>query len=376
MVSRSLARTKPPFRADQVGSLKKPQALIDAYKARDKKEIAEEKFHEIEHAAVREVVKLQEELGFKAVTDGEYSRSGWQRDFLVSFANVTIVPTTVKMRFHTEEGATDMIPPGLFVSGKLSRPRPIFVDAFKYLKSVTDRVPKITIPSPSLMHFRGGRKSVDEKAYPDIEEFYTDLARVYSEEIADLGRNGCTYLQLDETNFAYLCDPSLREQVRQIGEDPDKLPHTYARLINNAIAGKPENMSVCMHLCRGNANSAWVASGGYEPVAETLFNEIDIAGYFLEYDSDRAGGFEPLRFLPKGKVAVLGLVTTKKGALESKGSLKRRIDEAAKFVPLEQLALSPQCGFSSTLEGNKITVQEEIAKLRLIVETARDVWGD
>jgi 5-methyltetrahydropteroyltriglutamate--homocysteine methyltransferase len=376
MVSRSLARSKPPFRADQVGSLKKPQALIDAYKARDKKEIAEEKFLEIQHAAVREVVKLQEELGFKAVTDGEYSRSGWQRDFLVSFANVTIVPTSVKMRFHTEEGATEMIPPGLFVSGKLSRPRPIFVEAFKYLKSVTDQVPKITIPSPSLMHFRGGRKSVDEKAYPDIEEFYTDLARVYSEEIADLGRNGCTYLQLDETNFAYLCDPSLREQVRQIGEDPEKLPHTYARLINNAIAGKPDNMTVCMHLCRGNANSAWVASGGYEPVAETLFNEIDIAGYFLEYDSDRAGGFEPLRFLPKGKVAVLGLVTTKKGVIESKDTLKRRIDEAAKFVPLDQLALSPQCGFSSTLEGNKITVQEEIAKLRLIVETAREVWGD
>ncbi len=371
-----LPRNSPPFRADQVGSLKKPQALVDAYKARDKKEISEEKFHEIEHAAIRDVVKMQEEIGFKSVTDGEYSRSGWQRDFLVSFANVKIVPTTVKMRFHTEEGATEMIPPGLFVAGKLSRPRPIFIDAFKYLKSVTKRVPKITIPSPSLMHFRGGRKSVDETAYPDIEEFYTDLARVYSEEIADLGRNGCTYLQIDETNFAYLCDPNLREQVRQIGEDPEKLPHTYARLINNSIAGKPANMTVCMHLCRGNAASAWVASGGYEPVAETLFNEINITGYFLEYDSARAGGFEPLRFVPKGKVVVLGLVTTKKGKLETKDELKRRIDEAAKFLPLEQLALSPQCGFSSTLEGNKITVEEEIAKLKLIVDTARDVWGD
>jgi 5-methyltetrahydropteroyltriglutamate--homocysteine methyltransferase len=376
MPSASLARNTPPFRADQVGSLLKPKALIEAHKARDKKEIAEEKFHEIEHAAVREVVKLQEELGFKSVTDGEYSRAGWQRDFLTSFANVKIVPTTVKMRFHTEEGATEMIPPGLFVAGKLSRPRPIFVNAFKYLKSVAHSVPKITIPSPSLMHFRGGRKSVDETAYPDIEEFYTDLARVYSEEIADLGRNGCTYLQIDETNFAYLCDPKLREQVRAIGEDPEKLPHTYARLINNSIAGKSANMTVCMHLCRGNANSAWVAEGGYEPVAETLFNEINIAGYFLEYDSARAGGFEPLRFVPKGKVVVLGLVTTKKGMLETKDALKRRIDEAAKFVPLEQLALSPQCGFSSTLEGNKITVEEEIAKLKLVVETARDVWGD
>jgi 5-methyltetrahydropteroyltriglutamate--homocysteine methyltransferase len=376
MPSALLARNAPPFRADQVGSLKKPHALIDAYKARDKKEISEERFHDIEHEAIRGVVKLQEEIGFKAVTDGEYSRSGWQRDFLVSFANVKIVPTTVKMRFHTEEGATEMIPPGLFVAGKLSRPRPIFIEAFKYLKSVTNRVPKITIPSPSLMHFRGGRKSVDETAYPDIEEFYADLARVYSEEIADLGRNGCTYLQIDETNFAYLCDPSLREQVRQIGEDPEKLPHTYARLINNSIAGKPATMTVCMHLCRGNAASAWVASGGYEPVAETLFNEINITGYFLEYDSDRAGGFEPLRFVPKGKYVVLGLVTTKKGKLETKDDLKRRIDEAAKFVPLEQLCLSPQCGFSSTLEGNKITVEEEVAKLKLIVDTARDVWGD
>jgi len=371
-----MATKSPPFRADQVGSLLKPQALIEAHRARDKKEIAEEKFHEIEHAAIREVVKLQEELGFKSVTDGEYSRAGWQRDFLTSFANVKIVPSTVKMRFHTDEGETEMVPPGLFVAGKLSRPHPIFIDAFKYLKSIAHAVPKITIPSPSLMHFRGGRKAVDATAYPDIEEFYTDLARVYSEEIADLGRNGCTYLQIDETNFAYLCDPTLRDQVRAIGEDPEKLPHTYAKLINNSIAGKAADMIVCMHLCRGNANSAWVAEGGYEPVAEVLFNEIDITGYFLEYDSARAGGFEPLRFLPKGKVAVLGLVTTKKGQLETKDELKRRLDEAAKFAPLEQLALSPQCGFSSTLEGNKISVAEEIAKLKLIVETAREVWGD
>jgi 5-methyltetrahydropteroyltriglutamate--homocysteine methyltransferase len=375
MPASSLQRTKPPFRADQVGSLLKPKELIEAHRARDQKTMPEEEFHRIEHDAVRKVVKLQEELGFQSVTDGEYSRAGWQRDFLTSFANVKIVPTTVKMRFHTEEGETEMIPPGLFVAGKLSRPRPIFIEAFKFLKSVAHAVPKITIPSPSLMHFRGGRKSVDEKAYPDIEEFYVDLARVYSEEIADLGRNGCTYLQIDETNFAYLCDPKLREQVRSIGEDPEKLPHTYAKLINESIAAKPADMTVCMHLCRGNANSAWVAEGGYEPVAETLFNEINITGYFLEYDSARAGGFEPLRFLPKGKIAVLGLVTTKKGALESKDELKRRIDEASKFVPLEQLALSPQCGFSSTLEGNKITVDEEIAKLERIVEVAREVWG-
>jgi methionine synthase II (cobalamin-independent) len=376
MPSPSLARHSPPFRADQVGSLLKPKALIEAHKARDKKEIADEKFHEIEHAAIREVVRLQEELGFKSVTDGEYSRGGWQRDFLTSFANVQVVPSKVKMRFHTEDGVTEMAPPGLYVAGKLSRPRPIFVEAFKYLKSVTRAVPKLTIPSPATMHFRGGRQAVDEKAYPDMAEFLADLARVYAEEIAELGRNGLTYLQIDETNMAYLCDPTLREQVRAIGEDPEKLPHTYARLVNAAIANKPAGMTVCMHLCRGNAASAWVASGGYEPVAETLFNEMNITGYFLEYDSDRAGGFEPLRFLPKGKIVVLGLVTTKKGAIEKKDDLKRRIDEAAKFVPLEQLALSPQCGFSSTLEGNRITVPEEIAKLKLIVETAREVWGD
>jgi methionine synthase II (cobalamin-independent) len=376
MPSPSLARATPPFRADQVGSLLKPKALIEAHRARDKKEISEERFHQIEHAAIREVVRLQEEIGFKAVTDGEYSRAGWQRDFLTSFSNVQIVPSKVKMRFHTDEGATEMVPPGLFVAGRLSRPRPIFVDAFKFLKSVTRAVPKLTIPSPSLMHFRGGRKAVDETAYPDMEEFLADLARVYSEEIVELGQNGLTYLQIDETNLAYLCDPALREQVRAIGEDPEKLPHTYARLINAAIARKPAGMTVCMHLCRGNANSAWVAEGGYEPVAETLFNEIDITGYFLEYDTARAGGFEPLRFLPKGKVAVLGLVTTKKGALETKDELKRRVDQAAKFAPLDQLALSPQCGFSSTLEGNKITVEEEMAKLRLIVETAREIWGE
>ena len=371
----SLARTKPPFRADQVGSLLKPKALVDAWKARQNDAIAEDDFKRIQHDAIRGVVKMQEELGYQAVTDGEYSRSGWQRDFLVSFANVKIVPSTVKMKFHTEEGETEMAPPGLFVAGKLSRPKPIFVEAFKFLKSVAKAVPKLTIPSPSLMHFRGGRKAVDEKAYPDIEEFYRDLSRVYQEEIGELGQNGLTYLQIDETNFAYLCDPKLREQVRAIGEDPEKLPHTYAKLINAAIAKKPESMTVCMHLCRGNAASAWVAEGGYEPVAETLFNEINITGYFLEYDSARAGGFEPLRFLPKGKVVVLGLVTTKKGALEKKDDLKRRIDEASKFVPLEQLALSPQCGFSSTLEGNKITVEDEIAKLRLIAEVSREVWG-
>ena len=246
---------------------------------------------------------------------------------------------------------------------------------FEFLKATTRRTAKVTIPSPSVMHFRGGRAAIDAAAYPDLAGFYGDLARVYSEEIADLGRRGCTYLQIDEVNLAYLCDPKLQEQVRGIGEDPAQLPRTYAKLINGAIAARPPGMTIAMHLCRGNFRSAWVAEGGYDPVADVLFNEIDVTGYFLEYDSPRAGGFAPLRFVPKGKTVVLGLVTTKSGALEGKDALKRRIDEAAKYVPLDQLALSPQCGFSSTVEGNKVTLADEIAKLRLVAEVAREVWG-
>ncbi len=369
------ASTKPPFRADQVGSLLRPPELLAARAKREKKEIAPADFQRIEDQAVRDVVRLQEDLGFQAVTDGEYRRGSWHRDFLVSFENVKIVPPSVKMKFHTEQGDIERTPPGLRVAGRLRRTQPIFVDHFAFLKSVARAVPKITIPSPSNMHFRGGRAAIDDKAYPDMDEFYEDLAHVFNEEVRDLAAAGCRYLQIDEVNFAYLCDPTLREEVRALGESPESLPHTYAKLINRTIAGIPSDMTICMHLCRGNARSAWIAEGGYEPVAEVLFNEINVTGYFLEYDSPRAGGFEPLRYVPKGKTVVLGLVTTKKGQLESKDELKRRIDQAAKFVPLEQLALSPQCGFSSTVEGNLITVDEEIRKLRLVVETAREVWG-
>ncbi len=368
-------RTSPPFRADQVGSLLRPPALLAARAKRERNEIAPEEFTKIEDQAVRDIVRLQEEIGFKAATDGEFRRGSWHRDFLASFANVKIVQPTVKMRFHTEKGDIERTPPGLQVAGKLARTKPIFVEHFKFLKSVARAVPKITIPSPSNMHFRGGRAAIDSKAYPDMEGFYADLARVFSEEVRDLGDAGCRYLQIDEVNFAYLCDPTLRAEVEALGENPKTLPHTYAKLINQSIATRPKDMAVCMHLCRGNARSAWIAEGGYEPVAETLFNEIDVTGYFLEFDSPRAGGFEPLRFVPKGKTVVLGLVTTKSGQLESKDELKRRIDQAAKHIPLEQLALSPQCGFSSTVEGNLITIEEEIQKLRLVVETAREVWG-
>jgi 5-methyltetrahydropteroyltriglutamate--homocysteine methyltransferase len=261
------------------------------------------------------------------------------------------------------------------VVGKLGRPEPIFVDDFKFLASVTRVMPKITIPTPTILHFRGGREAIDAKAYPDMGLFYDDLARVYREEIADLAAAGCRYLQIDEVNLAYLCDPELRRQVSNIGEDPETLPQTYAKLLNEVIAGKPDDMMVCTHLCRGNFAGAWVADGGYDAIADMLFNQIDVDGYFLEYDSPRAGSFEPLRFLPKGKVAVLGLVTTKSDVLESKDELKRRLEEASRYAPLEQLALSPQCGFESGIGGKAMTLEREIDKLRLVVETAQEVWG-
>jgi 5-methyltetrahydropteroyltriglutamate--homocysteine methyltransferase len=368
-------RIGPPFRADHVGSLLRPRRLLDARDANSRGLLTAAALREVEDECIREAVALQEDLGYHGVTDGEYRRTWWHLDFVQRFANVTVVPPRMKARFRSAEGEIELLAPALRVDGRLARPQPIMAADFAFLKAATRRTPKVTIPSPSVMHFRGGRAAIDAKTYPEIAEFYADLARVYGEEVADLGRLGCTYLQIDEVNLAYLCDPKLQEQVRGIGEDPKTLPRTYARLINGAIATRPADMTVCMHLCRGNFQSAWVAEGGYDPIAEVLFNEIDVEGYFLEYDSPRAGGFAPLRFLPKGKIAVLGLVTTKSGALESKDALKRRIDEAAKYAPLDQLALSPQCGFSSTVEGNKVTLDDEIAKLRLVAEVAREVWG-
>jgi 5-methyltetrahydropteroyltriglutamate--homocysteine methyltransferase len=294
----------------------------------------------------------------------------------VGFSGVEVTEGKISVRFRSAEGEMESRPTGFRIVGKLGHPHPIFVDGFKFLKSVARETPKVTFPSPTLLHFRGGRDAIDRTAYPDMDGFYADLARVYAEEIADLAAAGCRYIQIDETNFAYLCDETLRRQVQtSIGEDPATLPRIYAKLINDAIAGRPKDMVVCIHICRGNSRSAWVAEGGYEPVADVLFNEIDVDGYFLEYDSPRAGDFAPLRFLPKGKIAVLGLVTTKLPELESKDELKRRIDEAARYAPLDQLALSPQCGFASVAEGNKVTVADETAKLRRVVEVAREVWG-
>jgi 5-methyltetrahydropteroyltriglutamate--homocysteine methyltransferase len=368
-------RTTPPFRADHVGSLLRPKELVDAREKKKRGEISADALRQAEDKAIRDVVKLQEDIGLKVATDGEFRRTFWHLDFLEQFQNVTVVPPSIKASFHTHKGDIHFAPPGIRIDGKLSRPHPIFVDHFKFLKSVTKVAPKITIPAPSNMHFRGGRKAIDAQAYPDLGEFYADLARVYNEEVRELAAAGCRYLQIDEVNFAYLCDPALREQVQNIGSDPNTLPKTYAKLINDSIAGKPADMVTAMHLCRGNFRSAWVAEGGYEPVADVLFNQINVDGYFLEYDDERSGDFAPLRFVPKGKTVILGLVTTKLSALETKDALKRRIEEAAKHCPLDQLALSPQCGFSSTIEGNDVSVADEVAKLKLVVETAKEVWG-
>jgi len=368
-------RTTPPFHADHVGSLIRPDNLIAARQAAERNELPAAELKRIQEAAIRDVVRLQEEVGLKVATDGEFNRGSWQRDFLLRLDNVELIPSRLTVRFHSAAGTRDHSPPSLRVTGRLGRPGGIFVDDFRFLRSVARAEPKVTIPSPTVLHFRGGRDAIDRAAYPDMQEFYADLARVYAEEISDLAAAGCRYLQIDEVNLAYLCDPALRQAVVQIGEDPDALPQTYAKLLNDAIAGRPRDMKVCLHLCRGNFAGAWIAEGGYDPIADLLFNAIDVDGYFLEYDSPRAGGFAPLRFLPKGKIAVLGLVTTKSRELESADALKRRIDEAGRHTPLEQLALSPQCGFSSGIGGQAMSVAEEVAKLRLVVSVACDVWG-
>src|ERR1700683_465309 len=358
-------RTKPPFRADHVGSLIRPDALIEARAAAEKGELAAAELARIQHRAIRDVVRLQQEAGLRLATDGEYNRFSWQRDFLLKIGNVRPMASKLTVRFHSAAATRDPPPPSLQVVGKLSRPQGIFVDDFKFLKSVTPAgvTAKITIPSPTIVHFRGGREAIDAGAYPQMDAFYDDLAAVYRAEIADLAAAGCRYLQIDEVHLAYLCDPELRRQVSNIGEDPATLPKTYAKLLNAAIAGKPADMTVCMHLCRGNFAGAWVAEGGYEPIAELLFNDIGVDGYFLEYDSPRAGDFSPLRFLPWAKMAVLGLVTTKSPKLETKDELKRRIEEASHYVPIEQLALSPQCGFSSGVCGQGHAGDDEIRKV-------------
>ena len=367
--------TQPPFRADHVGSLLRPPALTQARADHAAGRATDAQLKAAEDQAIREIVRLQEDVGLQGITDGELRRSSWHMDFLYQIGGVRKVQQNITVHFHSDQGDVDFKPSGLRVEGKLSLDGCIFGDHFDFLKSVTTRgTPKLTIPSPSMMHYRGGRAAIDEGVYPDIEDFWTDLSAVYAQEIRELGKRGCTYLQLDDTSLAYLNDPKQRAYVSSIGGNPDQQHRVYIRNLNAALAGKPAGMRVCTHMCRGNFRSSWAAEGGYDHVAEALFNELEVDGFFLEYDDARSGGFEPLRFVPKNKYVVLGLVTTKRGQLESKDDLKRRIDEAAKYVPLEQLCLSPQCGFSSTEEGNSLTVEEQRAKLALVVETAREVW--
>jgi 5-methyltetrahydropteroyltriglutamate--homocysteine methyltransferase len=336
--------------------------------------MTDDQLREVEDHCIRTAVQLQEDVGLEAITDGEYRRTFFHIDFLEILDGVA-VHGGIAVKFHSNSGDVDFAPPKLEVAGKLKHVQPIQLADFEFLKSVTSKTPKVCIPSPTMVHFRGGRGAIDRNAYPDMDRFFADLAQCYRDEIASLAAAGCRYIQMDDTNLAYLCDPKLREGAKQRGDDPDELPRTYARLINESIKDRPDDMTVCIHLCRGNFKSAWVAEGGYDPVAEVLFSEMDIDGYFLEYDDARSGGFAPLRFVPKDKIVVLGLISSKTGKLESKDELKQRIDEAGQYVPVDQLCLSPQCGFSSTVHGNDITVTDEIAKLRLVVETAAEVWG-
>jgi len=368
-------RTQPPFRADHVGSLLRTPEVLRARDdfAHGRIDAAEKR--RVEDEGVRQVVRMQEDLGLQGVTDGEYRRASWHMDFIYQIGGITKVQDNLKVQFHNEKGDIEFTPAASRVTGKLRYERCIFADDFTFLKSVARATPKLTLPSPSMVHYRGGRAAIDQSVYPDLQEFWDDLTAVYARQIAALGDLGCTYLQLDDTSLAYLNDPSQRAYVDQIGGDGEHQHLTYIRNINKALASKPAGMRVCTHMCRGNFRSSWVASGSYDHVAEALFNELAVDGYFMEFDDERSGGFEPLRFVPKGKTVVLGLVTTKKGELEKKDDLKRRIDEASKVVPLDQLCLSPQCGFSSTVEGNALTIDDEMAKLRLIVETAREVWG-
>jgi 5-methyltetrahydropteroyltriglutamate--homocysteine methyltransferase len=370
-------RDAPPFRADHVGSLLRPRPLLQAREDLAAGTIDAAELRALEDDAIREVVRMQEEVGLRSATDGEFRRASWHMDFIYQLDGITKEAGHIAVRFHNPQGDIEFTPAALHVNGRLGVSKTIFGDDFRFLQeTVTTNVPKLTIPSPSMVHYRGGKAAIDPDVYPDLDAFWTDLTAAYREEVRRLGELGCTYLQFDDTSLAYLNDPHQREYVASIGGDPDRQHVEYIRHINEALAGRPAGMAVTTHMCRGNFRSSWAAEGSYDFVAEALFGELDVDGFFMEWDDERSGGFEPLRFLPKGKVVVLGLVTTKRGELEAKDELKRRIDEASRFVDVEQLCLSPQCGFSSTFEGNALGYEEEVAKLRLIVETAAEVWGD
>jgi 5-methyltetrahydropteroyltriglutamate--homocysteine methyltransferase len=369
----SALRTQPPFRADHVGSLLRPPDLLAARERHEQGRIGADELRAVEDAAIRRIVRLQEDVGLQGVTDGEYRRRMWNFDFLQQIGGVERGAERA-IEWHGAAGAVTMRTAGLEVTAKLTLDEPIFADHFRFLAATTRRVPKFCIPGPTNL-YRNAMSSALRNAYADPDAFARDISTVYADEIAALGRLGCTYLQLDDTAFAGINDPNERDRLRQSGVELDGLNRRYIRLINDALAKKPPQMTVCVHSCRGNHRSLWRNAGGYDAVAEALFSELDVTGFFLEYDDERSGGFEPLRFVPSGKFVVLGLVTTKRGALESKDELKRRIDAATRFVPLERLCLSPQCGFSSVVEGNELAEDEELAKLRLVVETADEIWG-
>ena len=366
---------KLPFRADHVGSLLRPERLHDARERAKQSEIGAAELAEIEDECIRDAVALQEAAGLQAITDGEFRRGHYLVDFLTGFSGIVPMNTSYALNFKGEGGASGETRSMLTVNARVRRTRPLMVESFKFLKSQTSRTAKVCLPSPTWIHMRGGRNTVSESVYPDIAEFWRDMVRAFHEEIADLAAAGCTYLQLDEISFAFLCDAQIRDRVRADRLDPDTLTRDYARVVNDIAAGAPSSMTVTVHTCRGNFQSMWMAEGGYDRVAEIVFDQPDVDGYFMEYDTERSGGFEPLRYVPKDKKVVLGLVSSKRPEIESKDLLKRRIDEAAKFFPLSQLCLSPQCGFASTHHGNRISEDVEKRKLALIVEVASEVWG-
>ena len=371
------ARNRPPFRADHVGSLLRPPTLLKAREDHAAGRIGDDELRAVEDESIREAVRMQREVGLRSATDGEFRRGSWHMDFIYRLGGVTEAEGEgIHVRFHSEEGEYEYVPPAMRVAERVTLPETIFGDAFEFLRDTVDgATAKLTIPSPSMVHYRGGNSSIDPSVYPDLDDFWTDLTDAYREEVSRLYELGCRYLQLDHTSLAYINDPAQREHIAAIGGDPEHLHEQYIANINRALAGRPDDLAVTTHMCRGNNQSMWVAEGGYDFVAEALFNDLQVDGYFLEYDDERSGTFEPLRFVPKGKQVVLGLVTTKRPELESKDLLKRRIEEAAQYVDVDQLCLSPQCGFSSTVEGNKVTPEDQAAKLRLVVETAAEVWG-
>jgi 5-methyltetrahydropteroyltriglutamate--homocysteine methyltransferase len=364
----------PPFRADHVGSLLRPPELKQAREAFKAGRISREKLAEVEDASIKKAIALQEAAGLQSVTDGEFRRAFWHVDFLTGFDGIAATQGQYALKFHGEGGAESETRSMMVVDGKVRRSRPIAVQSFGFLKNNTKRTAKLCIPAPTYLHMRGGRKVVNEKAYPDVEEFWRDIALAYRQEIAELAKAGLEYLQIDDVSFACLCDEGIRAQVRRDGEDPAGLPARYVQVINSLIGERPRSLSVTLHTCRGNHASMWMAEGGYDAVAEAVF-QTQVDGFFLEYDTVRAGGFEPLRFVPKGKKVVLGLVSTKTPVLESRDLLRKRVAAAARHVPLENLCLSPQCGFASSEVGNQLTVDDQKRKLELVVETAREIWG-